>query len=86
MYRREPVFVTDILQDPLWEAYRDVAEPYGLRACWSTPIHSPDGKVLGTFANYYRVVRDPSPLDLELTEMITRTAARAIQSASLALH
>src|SRR5437899_5924228 len=32
MYRREPVVVTDILQDPLWEAYRGVAEPYGFRA------------------------------------------------------
>src|SRR5712664_645249 len=38
MYRREPVVVTDILRDPLWEPYRGVAEPYGFRACWSTPI------------------------------------------------
>src|SRR5258707_5664858 len=29
MYRREPVVVTDILQDPLWEAYRAMAEAYG---------------------------------------------------------
>ena len=35
MYRREPVIVTDILQDPLWEGYRVVAEPYGFRACSS---------------------------------------------------
>jgi GAF domain-containing protein len=37
MYRRELVVVTDILQDPLWEPHRSVAEPYGFRACWSTP-------------------------------------------------
>jgi len=36
-------------------------------------------KVLGTFANDYKFVRDPSPLDRELTEMITRTAAMAIE-------
>jgi GAF domain-containing protein len=52
---------------------------YGLRACWSTPIHGSDGKVLGTFANDYQFVRDPGPVDRELTEMITRTAAMAIE-------
>jgi len=37
MYRREPVVVTDILQDPLWEEYREIAEPYGLRAAGPLP-------------------------------------------------
>jgi PAS domain S-box-containing protein len=50
MYRREPVVVTDILQDPLWEPYRGAVEPYGFRACWSTPILAPSGKALGSFA------------------------------------
>src|SRR5258707_15592363 len=35
MYRKEPVVVTDIQEDPLWESYRGVAEACGLRACWS---------------------------------------------------
>ena len=63
MYRREPVVVTDILQDPLWEAYRDVAEPYGFRACWSTPILAHSGKAQGSFAMYYREPRSPSPAE-----------------------
>src|SRR6266436_1866069 len=54
MYRRKPVVVTDILQDPLWELYREVAKPHGLRACWSVPILAPSGKALGSFAMYYR--------------------------------
>jgi len=29
VYRREPVVVTDILQDPLWEAYREWPNPMG---------------------------------------------------------
>ena len=64
---------------PLWANFKDLALQYGLRACWSTPIHASDGKLLGTFANYYRFVRDPSPVDRELTEMITRTAAMAVE-------
>lgn len=80
-FHDKTVVVYDIANDPLWAAFRDLALTHGLRACWSTPIHGSDGRVIGTFANYYSVVRDPSPLDRELTEIITRTAARAIEQA-----
>ena len=79
MYRREPVVVTDILQDPLWEPYRDVAEPYGLRACWSTPILAHSGKALGSFAMYYREPRSPSPAETRALEMATHLAGIAIE-------
>lgn len=79
MYRREPVVVTDILQDPLWEDYRGVAEPYGLRACWSTPIIAHSGQVLGTFAMYYREPRSPSPAETRALEMATHIAGIAIE-------
>jgi PAS domain S-box-containing protein len=78
MYRREPVIVTDILQDPLWEAYREVAEPYGLRACWSTPILAHSGKALGSFAMYYREPRSPIPPETCALEMATHLAGIAI--------
>ena len=79
-FHDKPVVVFDIANNPLWENYRDLALKHGLRACWSTPIHGSDGQVIGTFANYYRVVRDPSPTDRELTEMVKRKAAEAIES------
>jgi len=79
MYRREPVIVTDILQDPLWEQYRDVAEPYGLRSCWSTPILAHSGKALGSFAMYYRETRSPSPAETRALEMATHLAGIAIE-------
>src|SRR5438552_8761618 len=79
MYRREPVIVTDILQDPLWEQYRDVAEPYGLRSCWSTPILAHSGKALGSFAMYYREPRSPSPAETRALEMATHLAGIAIE-------
>jgi len=44
-------------------AYRDLPLAHGLRACWSTPIISSEGKVLGTFAMYFREPRSPSPQD-----------------------
>jgi PAS domain S-box-containing protein len=64
-FRREPVFVSDVANDPLWVDYREAALPHGLRACWSTPILSrrrPDRSgVLGTFAVYFRTLRVPDP-------------------------
>jgi PAS domain S-box-containing protein len=79
MYRREPVVVTDILQDPLWEAYRDVAEPYGFRACWSTPIVAHSGRTLGSFAMYYREPCSPSPAETRALELATHLAGIAIE-------
>ena len=79
MYRGEPVIVTDIAADPLWEDYRDLAMANGLRACWSTPILSGRGKVLGSFAMYYSEPRTPSGEEAGLTEVATRIAGLAIE-------
>jgi formate hydrogenlyase transcriptional activator len=57
VYRRQPVFVADILADPLWVKFRASAAAAGLRAAWSSPIMSRDGKMLGTFGMHYREVR-----------------------------
>ncbi len=78
-YLGRAVVVEDIAADPLWAPYRHAALPHGLRACWSTPIHSPAGRVLGTFAVYYREPRGPDAYDLRLVEVSTHLAALAIE-------
>ena len=80
MYRGERVIVTDILTDPLWEDFRHLARGTGLRACWSTPILSRRGKVLGSFAMYYARPQSPTGDEARLTEVATRLAAKAIES------
>jgi PAS domain S-box-containing protein len=79
MYRKEPVVVTDILHDPLWEPYRAIAQPYGFRACWSTPILAQSGKVLGSFAVYDREPHGPSPAENRVLDMATHLAGIAIE-------
>jgi PAS domain S-box-containing protein len=79
MYRRELVVVTDILQDPLWESYREAAQPYGLRACWSIPILAHTGKALGSFAMYYCKPCSPNPSETRALEMATHLAGIAIE-------
>jgi two-component system, cell cycle sensor histidine kinase and response regulator CckA len=79
MFRGEPVNVSDILTDPLWDNYRDYAIAIGMRACWSTPILSSKGKVLGSFAMYYREPRSPDGEEQHLTGVATKLAAEAIE-------
>jgi PAS domain S-box-containing protein len=79
MYLGKPVIVTDMLADPLWEDYRELAALSGLRACWSTPILSGPGKVLGSFAMYYREPRAPSDAESQLTDVATHIAGIAIE-------
>ena len=79
MYRGKPVVVTDIFEDPLWEDYRDLAVTSGLRACWSTPILSSRGKVLGSFAMYYAEPRTPTGDESKLTSVATYIAGLAIE-------
>src|SRR5438128_137031 len=78
-YRAEQVIVSDIATDPLWDPFRDLAVAHSLRACWSTPIFSSEGKVIGTFAMYYREPRSPSPLEQDTIKHITHLAGVAIQ-------
>jgi len=77
-YSGKPVFVSDIETDPLWAEYKAVAMPFGLRACWSTPILAAGPKVLGTFAMYHREPREPTVRDLALVDLVTQTAALII--------
>jgi GAF domain-containing protein len=77
-YLGHPVYVTDIATDPLWEAYRDLALPHGLRACWSTPVRQSGGEVMGTFAIYHRSLTGPTADELRLIEIITDNVAQAI--------
>ena len=79
MYRGKPVIVTDVFESPLWEDYRDLASAAGLRACWSTPILSARGKVLGSFAMYYRQPQAPTGAETRLTEVATHIAGIAIE-------
>jgi PAS domain S-box-containing protein len=72
--------VTDILKDPLWDDFRELAVKHELRACWSSPILSHTGRVSGTFAMYYRVPRGPLPEEQRLTDIATHIASIAIDS------
>src|ERR1700736_2711845 len=78
-YRKEQVIVSDIVTDPLWANYRELALANGLRSGWSTPILSSDGSVLGVFGIYGREPRSPTPQHLHTIKQITHLASVAIE-------
>lgn len=72
---KRPVVVHDIEKDPLWADFRDIALSHGLRSCWSQPILSLQGKVLGTLAVYRDKCWTPTPAERESMGLLLNTTA-----------
>ncbi len=77
-YYRSDVAVIDIAKDERWAAFRHLALPLGLRACWSSPIIDAHGAVLGTFAFYYRDARGPTELERQIVRYCVRLCVIAL--------
>ena len=77
-YLGHPVYVTDIATDALWTDFAALAAEHGLKACWSTPIEDAVGRLVGTFAIYYRTARSPTPAELQAIRLIAKRVAEAI--------
>src|SRR5271168_2551714 len=83
-FQKRQIIVTDIQTDPLWDGYRELANQYGVRAGWSSPILSSSGAVLGVFGVYWSNPRSPSPDHLRLIDQITHLASIAIEGKRVA--
>lgn len=77
-YVGHSIFVTDIATDPLWKDFRELALSHGLRSCWSTPIRSDEGEVIGTFAIYRSTTGAPTEDEICAIKDISGHVARAI--------
>ncbi|MFQ3189972.1 MAG: diguanylate cyclase (GGDEF)-like protein/PAS domain S-box-containing protein [Paraglaciecola sp.] len=75
----ERVIVDDIQTHPYWVLYKELANRAKLVACWSEPIRSTNGKVLGTFAIYHRKVNLPTEADVAIIEQTASLASIAIE-------
>jgi diguanylate cyclase (GGDEF)-like protein/PAS domain S-box-containing protein len=75
----ERVIVDDIQTHPYWEPYKELASKAGLGACWSEPIRSTKGEVLGTFAIYHHNVNFPTEANIVLIEQTASLASIAIE-------
>jgi diguanylate cyclase (GGDEF)-like protein/PAS domain S-box-containing protein len=79
--RGERVISEDILVDPAWAPYRELAARAGLRTCWSEPVLSKDGEVLATFALYAGQPRIPRAREIAQIAGAASLAGLAIERA-----
>jgi len=75
MYKGEPVISPDIEEDPRWEPLRPLARKYNCRACWSFPVRTKDGPIVGTLGIYFSEPRKPLKKELELAGILAHAAA-----------
>lgn len=75
------VIVEDIASHPYWENYKDIAATAGLGSCWSEPIRSTSGLILGTLAIYRRKPSLPNEFEITLIESAANLVGIAIERA-----
>ena len=78
-FHGEPALAMDIDTDPRWQPYKKRPLEVGLRACWSSPIKAKDGRVIGTFAFYFRECRAPSRWHQRIVDACLHLGALAIE-------
>ncbi|MGC8784371.1 MAG: ATP-binding protein [Armatimonadota bacterium] len=78
-FRNEPVIVPDTSISPLWHSFRHVDELTDVAACYSLPICSSSGQVLGVFTAYYPFRHYPSEGEQQIAGVVTHIAGIAIE-------
>ena len=73
------VICADVLADPRLETFHKLAEKARLLACWSEPVVSGAGQVLGAFACYRREIHTPDQLEIQAITAAARLAALTIE-------
>jgi diguanylate cyclase (GGDEF)-like protein/PAS domain S-box-containing protein len=78
-YHGRAVLADNIDTDPRWQPFKAMPLAAGLTACWSTPIKAKDGRVIGTFAFYFRECRAPSRWHQRIVDACVHLSALAIE-------
>ena len=70
-----PIITRDVIEEPRWKPWLWLAKEFDYRACWSFPVETSAGKMLGSFAMYYKEPREATQRDLDLAQTLTRAAS-----------
>lgn len=78
VYSAQPVITPDVTKESRWQRWLWLAEEYGYRGCWSFPLETPTGKVVGTLAMYFAQPREATPRDREFAMLMTQAAGMIV--------
>ncbi len=81
-FHKKLIIAEDISQDPRWlpyESFVQITKKHQMKACWSRPFFSSDGRLLGTIANYSNQTGSPNSNNLKVLEWSIRIAGLAVE-------
>jgi two-component system cell cycle sensor histidine kinase/response regulator CckA len=78
-FRKERVIVPDTAVDPLYQHSNEPVREHRLRSCWSTPILSQEGALLGIITVYRKRPHVPDQTEISEVEEAARLARIAIE-------
>ncbi|MBA6391870.1 EAL domain-containing protein [Colwellia sp. BRX10-3] len=78
-YTGKKVIVLDIATHPHWTQWSELTKKANLTTCWSEPIINNRGKVIGTFAIYFKKQTSPTEKDFRLIEQFVSLSRIAIE-------
>lgn len=78
-YRKERIIVADVSTHPYWKDASELAAQADIGSCWSQPILTSEGELLGTFAIYHRHPKVPTPDDIRYIEDAATLSALVIE-------
>ncbi len=84
-FTKKAVIVDDIQTHAYWQDFKELAEQAKLRACWSQPVLSSQGKVLATFAIYHHDIHSPDKDDMFLINQAVDLVGICIEKAQASL-
>lgn len=82
-FLKKPIIVDDINTHPNWSPFTELTQQANLHACWSVPIMTSKGSVLGTFAIYSEYPSIPNEFELEILDLLASLYSVALEKYEL---
>lgn len=68
---------------PNWSAARSLVDKTGFKSCWSHPVYSSKGEILGTFATYRKEIHSPGPEEIAEIERASNLVSIVLERKGL---
>jgi GAF domain-containing protein len=78
-FHKHLVISENLITDPKWSRQKDLVQKEKLTSCWSMPVLGTRGELYGTFATYYRTVKKPSDIEINLLQRAAILVSLAIE-------
>jgi diguanylate cyclase (GGDEF)-like protein/PAS domain S-box-containing protein len=78
-FKDQKIVVSDIMEDPIWGKYTEIALKYGIRVRWAAPVFDNQANIIGIFSVYFKEVIHPSESDIQVIEKATYLTSLTLQ-------